>query len=364
MRLHPVGMCVVPLLFLAVFVNVLIIFRYDPTLFSYTEMPFPTSPNRNPNFTQPTYVGAGIDTRLFNYEGVCQQVFTNEPNNPRDLWLSAIEFTKPGYWQFIKESVYFTLGLLNSSCPRTTKVLLLMSSPPDDTFVSEMQSFGLQVVRIDVQFDVPTDAVSRRFFVYKKYLSELVEDTRVAGNRVERYKNYNKILLCDFRDVYIFADVYATFSAHEVIFVIECHTERSGCIGFDEYHNTKWMNSAYGPNVTRTFVRNNYIVSNGGMMMGGSSKIYRYINIMTNELKPEKMRLWGYDQSVHNYLLYTGKFDELNITKEYCTQRTCFSERVSLVVDFKRKILYTRETGCAPVLRHKVWNTKLFYSEH
>ena len=89
---------------------------------------------------------------------------------------------------------------------------------------------------------------------------------------------------------------------------------------------------------------------NAGLIMGDSKEYLKFLDILKNNLNYTKTLDYGYDQNLINVLFYTGKFDNINIKFDLCTQRSCFMPNLT----FNREDnLIHFKTGCSPVLIHK-----------
>ncbi|ELP91153.1 hypothetical protein EIN_480620 [Entamoeba invadens IP1] len=320
-----------------------------------------------PRVTLPTYSDQILDTTHFNYNGACSKVFKYLPNNKRDLWLSAIGINSQKYYEQIMKDVPLVFGLSNSSIPNADKVLLFLPGYNYTELSTMAQSYGFQTVEIDLPNIKKCQDASKRFFAFKEYLED-------------KLQLYDRVLISDFRDVYIFADFFATFSAQDLVFTPECSYDHEECVTLNQVDVKNWMANGYGKDMAETYAKNNSLLMNVGTIFGGTKKVFNYITLMTENLSPEKYKDWGYDQAVHNVIFYTyyfnknyiyyndtnqiefgednGREEDIIDMKKYqldrCSQRFCFREKNTCIYDKQKKIVFTKNTMCAPVLRHKI----------
>ncbi|ELP94537.1 hypothetical protein EIN_116480 [Entamoeba invadens IP1] len=298
-----------------------------------------------------TYTDTYLNVSNFNYTGKCSEVFKYKKNNPRDLFLTAIYFKNPNVWFTIKDRAVRCLKVAQSGIPKATRKVLLLSDDEIPDFTKTMNELGVSVENHPINTTFTNGAVLRYFAAYD-YLTQNQE-------------KYDRVVFGDFKDIYFFADGFATFDVNDLIFLMECKAvdNTKTCVTLAEPTNRRWIQTSFGKAIADGYANNRTFLSNVGVVLGGTAKLLKYIEIFKDNVIPEKADNWGHDQALHNKLLYSGYFESLNYTKDYCTQRVCFSEDKSVVWDAKNKALYTRGTGCAPVIRHKIWfnNRRIYY---
>ncbi|ELP91698.1 hypothetical protein EIN_413660 [Entamoeba invadens IP1] len=296
-------------------------------------------------FHQPEFHNKIIDLRTFNYEGKCREPFQYQQNNKRDLWLTAVGFKNHGYWLNNKNEILLSYALANSTIPNADRVLLLMPGIHINNFVELTESYGIRVVNATLpriyNIEKCQDA-SKRMFAFHDF---------VLHNR----EKYDRILISDHRDVFIFADFFETFSKEELVFTAECGRYKDWCLDFNSGPDAyRWMAHTYGVNAANEYRKNNSIYINVGTIFGGTGRILKYLDLMVKSLVPAKWDAWGHDQTVHDFVFYSYFFQRENVTMERCSQRFCFLEKKPMGYDAKNKTLMNIYTGCAPVMRHKV----------
>ncbi|ELP87808.1 hypothetical protein EIN_273250 [Entamoeba invadens IP1] len=292
-------------------------------------------------YTPPHYNDSSLDVRNFVYTGVCNKVFKYKPNNRRDLWLTAVGFRDELYWQNIKKDTRLAFGLSQSSIPSADRVSLLLEGLQFDEFYSAAKQYG---VRVEVvKFTKDGQDATRRFLAYLDFLKK-------------NKGKYDRVLISDQRDVFIFADFFSTFSQDDLIFAAECEYGGVNCIRFDEINNFKAIEQAYGVDEANRFKNNRSILINVGTVFGGVDRVEKYLERMVSNIDEKEWGRWYYDQALHNHVFYTYYYNNKleNITVETCTQRFCFREKNTIVYNKVRKTLKTKNTGCSPVLRHKI----------
>ncbi|EDR23394.1 hypothetical protein EDI_188200 [Entamoeba dispar SAW760] len=291
---------------------------------------------------QPKYKNGLFDLSKFNYKGRCGDVFKYQPSNEQDLILysGSIELN---VWKKIKKYVDIIQPMINAVMPKITKVFLLIGKPPSITFLEEMEGYGVTVIQMTntSQQISKNYAVVQRIFISLKYLKD-------------NKNKYNRVIFSDFRDVFYFNDAFATFTKDDLILLMECYGVYSRrCSTFIQPTNNKWVQEAFGREAASSFAKRKEIIINGGIFFGGIDKIIELLTIEIKNIEGKKFT-WGLDQAALNYIYYTGQLDHLNLTKEFCSQRLCFTESITSFYNFSSKTLTSRPSGCSPVIRHKI----------
>ncbi|GAB1225037.1 hypothetical protein ENUP19_0240G0043 [Entamoeba nuttalli] len=291
---------------------------------------------------QPKYKTNLFDLSKFNYKGNCGNVFQYQPSNTQDLILysGSVELSA---WTEIKKYADIIQPMINDVMPTVTKVFLLIGKPPTITFLEEMKRYGVRVIQTtnSSQQISKNDGVVQRIFVSLKYLKE-------------NKNKYNRVIFSDFRDVFYFNDAFATFTKDDLILLMECygiHSRR--CSTFIEPTNNKWVQEGFGREAASSFAKRKEIIINGGIFFGGIDKVIELLTIEVKNIEGKKFN-WGLDQAALNYIYYTGQLNHLNLTKEFCSQRICFTESVTSLYNFSTKTLISNPSGCSPVIRHKI----------
>ncbi|BFU20453.1 hypothetical protein EHI8A_127660 [Entamoeba histolytica HM-1:IMSS-B] len=291
---------------------------------------------------QPKYKNKFFDLSKFNYKESCGNVFQYQPSNAQDLILycGSVEL---GAWKEIKKYSDIIQPMINEVMPNVTKVFLLIGKPPTITFLEEMKRYGVKVIqRANSSQEVSKNvAVVQRIFVSLEYLKE-------------NKNKYNRVIFSDFRDVFYFSDAFATFTKDDLILLMECYGINSRkCTTFTEPTNFRWVQQGFGRETASLFAKRKEIIINGGLFFGGIDKVIELLTIEVKNIKGKRLN-WGLDQAALNYVYYTGQLNHLSVTKEFCSQRICFTEAVTSVYNHSAKTLVSILNGCSPVIRHKI----------
>ncbi|ELP91472.1 hypothetical protein EIN_143720 [Entamoeba invadens IP1] len=291
------------------------------------------------------------DLRNFNYSGKCGEVFQYPKNSKRDLWLTAYSFNDNKSFLRLNRSIDFVLGLANSSISHATKKILLMSPPPFKNFEHMYDKYGISIELFDAKISNSTkqgNSATRRMFAWKEWL-------------YPRRHLYDRVFISDLRDIYIFGDIFATFSENDLLLQMQCLNNNTNCFTFNFKVDYNWMKKTIGVDVANAYRKNNTIASNVGTILGGTNKVLGYLQTFIEYTNFDKWDIWGYDQSLHNWLIYSRKLDFLKPVLESCSQRMCYEERYAFIYDKTRKMIYTNNTKCSPVMRHKIFYANEYF---
>jgi len=180
--------------------------------------------------------------------------------------------------------------------------------------------------------------VSSRFLYEFKYLKKYI-------------KYFDRVIHADITDIFFFSDVFKTLKPNELIINKECGN--NSLFGHKEnFLLNYWFNISFGYNKTllNFLQRINPIMINAGLIMGDSKEYLKLLDIMKKNLNLTKTSVYGYDQMLFNMLFYTGKFDNININFDLCTQRSCFMPNLTFRSEDN---MLSFKTGCSPVVIHK-----------
>ncbi|ELP88604.1 hypothetical protein EIN_196060 [Entamoeba invadens IP1] len=226
-----------------------------------------------------------------------------------------------------------------------------MSPAPCKDFEHMYEKYGISVDMFDVIIHNATnqgDSATRRMFAWREWL-------------YPRRHLYDRVFISDLRDIFIFGDIFATFSQNDFIVQIECLNNNTNCFTFKRKTDYTWMYKTIGKEVADSYRKNSSKISNMGTILGGTDKVLNYLQTFIENTDFEKWKIWGYDQSLHNWLIYTRKLDYLNPVFESCTQRMCYEERATFVYNNITKMVYNKNTKCSPVVRHKIFYKSNYY---
>ena len=298
------------------------------------------------------YKNNRFNLKNFNYKDNCNFPFKYKPNNQRDLLFNAVFYDDEKSWRRHKEQIQQAISLSNSTIGNVTKILYLYGKVKDKEFEKMFRRNGYQIIRSKVILDKVKNKhiVSQRYFDFEKYLRE-------------HQNEYDRVVFTDLRDVYWFADGFATISPDELILMLECNDLGNftmKCLSFGDMNkkeaNYKWMTQFYGFDVYQDLYERNVPIVNSGFIAGSVEKTLKFLEVMNKYLLLNEKSLfkWGYDQSTLNYIYHTGKLDFLNITMNTITQRLGFDLKEKYRYDSDLKAVFMNSNGCSPIIRHKM----------
>ncbi|GAB1226495.1 hypothetical protein ENUP19_0296G0025 [Entamoeba nuttalli] len=302
----------------------------------------------NPVLYKSNYYDNFFNVSNFNYYGDCGKIFKYKRHNSRDLLFYGIGYNAE-QWKRNKPQLIRALGITCNSIPFATKVMINFKEPPPQDLQKEFNKYKVQVIQKPINNENP---VNQRYIEYYYYL-------------LKYKKNFDRVLIIDIRDVFIFGDIFSTFSSQEIVFSTQCYgiknnETRCNYFGQPGYpYNDEWLEKGFNKEIRNQFCKNKYISLNAGVVLGGIEPMFEFLRIMKDSLlsRKEKLSFWGIEQATLNYLYYTNAFKKLNTTVDQCTQRTCFSDWHNGMYNNKTKIMYSSLNGCSPVLRHKIKST-------
>lgn len=144
-------------------------------------------------------------------------------------------------------------------------------------------------------FVSPTTHNNYRYYLYYDFLKSNLD-------------KYDKVLLTDVKDVLFQEDPFNFSLKKELCFVLE---GKSKTIGDDVIYNGPWIRTIYGEQGLER-VRTNYI-SCCGTVFGTTKAVLGYLENMLQEMGKLKNASITLDQGIHNYLLYTGCFENYQL---------------------------------------------------
>ena len=289
-----------------------------------------------------------IDLSKLNFNGNCSKIFKYEKNNKKDLLLNAIYYKNKEKWFKEKERVIFSLSINNKTIPNCTKILIMYGEEPEEGFIKMMNEFGYNVLRSSKNPNHKYfNAAIERFFDFYNYLQ---------SNKT----NYDRVAITDFRDVIWLNDGFSTFSDSEIIITNECSNYINKQLFCRDYSNCKtnrkWMRKCYGKEITFNLQKNNKLINNVGLIIGGIDKMVDFTKIFIEEAnkKKEKHNIWGIDQSIMNYIVHYGFLEHLNISFNKVSQQIGLEQFGGYIYNKSTKSIMDPITKCSPVIRHKI----------
>jgi len=279
----------------------------------------------------------------------CGKILKYKKNNEKDLVIFAYEYQNKSLNHniFMEISIEKILNSIKSSIPFAHIICFVPIQSLKSKIVSRLIQFGIEIIKISNSNE---NIVNRRFIESYKYLKK---------NRF-----YERILLLDLKDVFIFSDIFATIGHNDFFVNYICHKESKNlenCSLFFNSINKKWFQqnmNEYNTNKKEVskFLKLNPITINAGVFIGGIKYIYQFLKLFSHKLiefnDKTQMKNFGYDQILFNYLFYLGYFDKFNIKAIGCEQRMCFRPK-NLLFNKKTTKFFYEYSGCSPILIHK-----------
>ena len=315
------------------------------------------SQSKNINIQHSTFKNNKFDLSHFNYSGICSNPFKYKQNNKRDLIFNSVYYDDVETWKKHKEEIQQAIELSHHTIPHATKILYLYGDINDEEFKKMFHQNGYQIVRSEFKmnrtYKKKKYIVSQRYIDFETYLKE-------------HQSEYDRVVFSDLRDVYWFADGFATISPDELILMNECDDLGNyvlKCLDYGRMNkyqpNYKWVDKFYGKEIYSMMKEKKSKVLNGGFIAGSTEKMLQFLKIMNKQLnkKPEYLYEWGYDQATLNYIYHFGKLDSLNVTSNTITQRLGFDIFQHYKYDKEKKALYMKSNGCSSIIRHKLMKT-------
>ena len=298
------------------------------------------------NFVQPTFKDHQIDTTKFNYEGKCQDVFISKSNNKRDLLFLATYFERKNDWIATKETTLRNLRITNSGIPNATKVIMLYGEEPEEGFVKLLNECGFEVIKSkrEAKIGCKFCAALYRFLDVEEYLND-------------HKGEFDRVALNDFRDVAWFSDGFATIKEKELFVSGECYGKEIKCQSVNIDLMRSIMISTFGREIQNQLDKIGGIMINIGMVMGDTESIMSFLSVYNSEIRkaPYNIPVWGFDQTIVNYIYHLGLLKHLNVTEHTLSQRYGFGLQDGTVVyDANSKVIYDINGTCSPVIRHKI----------
>ena len=177
------------------------------------------------------------------------------------------------------------------------KVVLILNKP-DNELINKLKYFNVDFLETEI---IPNEAYQSRYNYYSDYLS--------------KNKIYKQVLLTDSRDVFFQNNPFNFFYKNDLNFFLEDDFIKNSS------QNIKWIKRTTGK---LTFERiKDQKISCCGQVIGKISSIINYCDIMKKNIivykyKPSihsiffNRKIKGWDQGIHNYLVYSDIFKNIN----------------------------------------------------
>ena len=276
-----------------------------------------------------------------NYKAECGEVFKYKKNNKRDLVMFAYHPSKHDFYSKRSILIYIVINSIKKNIPNA-KIICFIPKNSGDSFVNRILEKNKILIIKEKNF-LNMQLVSSRFLYEYEYLKKNIN-------------SYYRIIHADLIDIFFLSDIFKTLKPNELIINKECGNYSvfgaKGNFILSHPNDIRWFNRSFGDNKTlvNLFKTINPMVINAGLIMGDSKEYLKFLDILIANFNFIKALDYGYDQMLINVLYYTGKFRNINIKFDLCTQRSCFIPK--LIFNRKNKSLYYKN-GCSPVLIHK-----------
>ena len=309
-----------------IFLIILILILYSNSVdFTRTESDYPLYKNFNLNF-----------------KGKCGEIFKYPSNNEKDIVIFAYQSIEISKYQNIIRLIPKIIDSFKNSIPNAKLLCFVPKNSSNSDVVKILRYLNISIEIFEGYDDI--HIVNSRFFIIKDFL-------------IKNKNKYKRVFLSDLNDVFLLNDIFATFNETQLIINKECsyYKREKDCVKLFEYYDVKeWFFTFFGETseITKKFIKLNPINLNAGIILGGTEKIIDLLVILTNNFEKEKLKYFGYDQTILNKLYYNDELKSLNLTIEGCTQRICFRPKNLRFNKATTKIYFLRN-HCSPIIIHK-----------
>ena len=288
----------------------------------------------------------------FNKKKKCGKIFKYKRNNKKDLVIIAYEYQNKSLKHnlFMEISIEKNLNSIKNSIPFAHLICFVPIQSLQSKIVSRLIQFGIEIIKITNPNGI---IANRRFIESYNYLKK-------------NKKYYERILLIDLKDVFIFGDIFATIKHNDFFVNYNCNTESKhlkNCTSFFNSINKKWFKQNMNENNTNKMEINKFLELDPitiivGVFIGGTKYVFKFLELFSHKLiqfnNKNQMHNFGYEQILFNYLFYLGYFDKCNLKPIGCEQRMCFRPQ-NLLFNKKTTKFFYENSGCSPILIHKFY---------
>jgi len=153
-----------------------------------------------------------------------------------------------------------------------------------------LKSRGVDVIRVFQTRSFSRSVHAKRYAIYLDYLRA-------------RAGHYDQVIMSDVRDVVFQADPFAGIESPKCHFYLE---SAARTIGADP-NNARWVRGCFTPAEAEALAPRR--ISCSGITIGGTTDIIAYLDRMVAKISAMPLRIYrtighGYDQAIHNYLVY------------------------------------------------------------
>ncbi|ELP95082.1 hypothetical protein EIN_253560 [Entamoeba invadens IP1] len=278
-----------------------------------------------------------------NFDGKCSEVFKYSSHTPRDLIIYGFQqmtydSSKLRFDEMLR-NMDVVYSSLRSSMPNVT-VVVLTFTPIDSSTRLVFDKYHIKVYNE---------------YTYKDYNGANARVLSIGDFLTRHKEDFDRVVFADTRDVFFFNDIFKTFGVNDLILNNECkRLNNQNCLKLLQGDTSyKWFKDSYSESLANEFRMKNVDTINVGLAFGGILKMTKYLKTLTKYFDTSKKALWGYETSLVNYLYYSNRLDEVNITIDGCNQRSCFMLEKPAVSLGRNEEGYYLEDGCTPVVVHK-----------
>lgn len=166
---------------------------------------------------------------------------------------------------------------------KSTELIIFCDAISANSLEDKRGQFGYKLIRMDNYLRLPFHPLSVRFLAFRDFLS------------IYR-QNFEKVLLCDLRDLIFQAEFFDLVPPDKGVFSLE-----ENIIG-NEPINDNWLKDLYGTDVWNE-IKGNPIAC-CGTTCGGTSAIISYLNYMCHFIINHSTDERNFDQGIHNYICW------------------------------------------------------------
>ena len=263
----------------------------------------------------------------------------------RDLVIGMF-VPKKGWTEGHLEMISFVFYLMRKTTPKVNLVMFLGDVlKNEEKWTKVMKTYNVTVEYVHVPEG--WNMVNYRFVLYRDYLMKHTND-------------YDRVIFCDSKDIYFLRDPFTQIGMNNTLLVgrefrsADPNDFYSYKGVYQYYNNYIWMVQSYGEQMAETLKNNNSVINNAGFGGGDIKSMIKLLSMWVDEMiRIKGQDRSGFDQSVYNYLIYSGKLtSEMNYTTflDCSHYKICmFSEkRVAL----RNGIPYLSD-GCVPHVLHR-----------
>lgn len=239
----------------------------------------------------------------------------------------------------------FVLSLKSSGY---TGDLVLFVSEIDDESLAALRADGVIIEFFETYRFMALDLSTARYVRYFEYLAA-------------RPGAYDTVVLCDTRDVLFQSDPAEICARDELCFFLESgHATLGECPW-----NARWLREGFGAAALDQLGARTICCS--GVTAGGARRIADYISTLVRiatDCPAAAQRLKGFDQAVHNVILYKELIPDIRVEPNYGPVATLGYTRVGEAAFDGAGVLRNRDGGASAIVhqydRHPVMRDAVF----